>query len=92
MELNLAVIGLNHRTAPVEVRERYWIGESRRYEALHRLAQAGGISEAIILATCNRTEFILVTTNFSQAANSVLEFLTAEYGLRASDWTAFHRS
>lgn len=91
MELNLAVIGLNHRTAPVEVRERYWIGESRRYEALHRLAQAGGISEVVILATCNRAEFILATTNFSEAANSVLEFLTAEYGLRPSDWTNFYR-
>jgi glutamyl-tRNA reductase len=52
-------IGLNHRTAPVAVRERFWISESRRYEALAQLAQAESLDEIVVLATCNRTEFLL---------------------------------
>jgi glutamyl-tRNA reductase len=85
------VIGVNYRTAPVEVRERFWISESRRYEALVRLARAEAIEEVAVLATTNRTEFILWTRDASSAANSVLNFLTAEYGLRLFEWKHFYR-
>ena len=85
------VIGLNHRTAPVEVRERFWISEPRRYEALVQLAAAEGIEEIIVLATCNRTEFILWANDAALAANSVLRLLSAEYGLRLCEWKHFYR-
>jgi glutamyl-tRNA reductase len=49
------VIGLNHRTAPVAVRERFWISEGRRVEALVQLAKAEGVEEVVVLVTCNRT-------------------------------------
>ena len=76
------VVGLNHRTAPIEIRERFWISETRRYEALVQLARAEGIEEIIVLATCNRTEFLLWANDAALAANSVLRFLSAEYGLK----------
>lgn len=85
------VIGVNYRTAPVEVRERFWISESRRYEALVRLSRAEAIEEIAVLATCNRTEFVLWTRDASVAANSVLNFLTTEYGLRLCEWKHFYR-
>lgn len=85
------IIGVNYRTAPVEVRERFWISESRRYEALVRLARADAIEEVALLATANRTEFILWTRDASSAANSILTFLTAEYGLRLAEWKHFYR-
>jgi len=85
------VIGLNHRTAPVAVRERFWISESRRYEALAQLAQAEGIDEVVVLATCNRTEFLLWASDPGLAANSVLRFLTAEYDLKLCEWKHFYR-
>ena len=91
MESTLMVIGVNYRTAPVEVRERFWISASRRYEALVRLARADAIEEVAVLATANRTEFILWTRDASAAANSVLTFLTAEYGLRLTEWKHFYR-
>ena len=50
MKPTLLVIGTNHRTLPVEVRERFWIAENRRYEALHHLARAEGIDQVVILA------------------------------------------
>ena len=91
VESTLMVIGVNYRTAPVEVRERFWINESRRYEALVRLARSEAIEEVAVLATSSRTEFILWTRDASVAGNSVLNFLTAEYGLRLCEWKHFYR-
>jgi glutamyl-tRNA reductase len=91
VEPSLVVIGLNFKTSPVAVRERFWMSELRRYEALHQLIRAEGVDEAIVLATCNRTEFILWASDPSEASNSVLRFLTHEYGLKMSDWSHFYR-
>jgi glutamyl-tRNA reductase len=85
------VIGLNYRTSPVAVRERFWISETGRYEALVELAREEGIEEVIILATCNRTEFILWANDSSLAANSVLRFLSTHYGLKLCEWKHFYR-
>lgn len=85
------VIGLNHRTAPVEVREHFWISESRRYEALLHLGQAEGVEEVVVIATCNRTEFVLWASDASLAANSVLRFLSHDYKLRLCEWKHFYR-
>jgi glutamyl-tRNA reductase len=91
MEPTLMVIGLNHRTAPVATRERFWISESRRYDALRQLAQAEGIEEAVVLATCNRTEFLLWASEPTQAASSVLHYLGTEHGLKLTEWEHFYR-
>jgi glutamyl-tRNA reductase len=91
VEPTLAVIGLNFRTSPVAVRERFWIGEPRRYEALHQLVRSEGIEEVLVLATCNRTEFIVWANDVPSAANSVLRFLTHEYQLKLCDWSHFYR-
>ena len=50
MEPMLMVIGLNYRSAPVEIRERFWISETGRYDAVLELALAGGIEEVVVLA------------------------------------------
>jgi glutamyl-tRNA reductase len=91
VEPSLVVIGLNFRTAPVAVRERFWISESRRYDALHQLIRSDGIEEAVVLTTCNRTEFIVWASDASEAANSVLRFLTREYDLKLCEWSNFYR-
>ena len=91
MDPTLVVIGLNYRTSPVAVRERFWIGESGRYEALHHLLRSEGVEEAIVLATCNRTEFIVWANDVSAAANSVLRLLTHDYQLKLCDWSHFYR-
>ncbi|HEV3308813.1 MAG TPA: glutamyl-tRNA reductase [Candidatus Sulfotelmatobacter sp.] len=91
MEPTLMVVGLNYRTAPVAVRERFWISESRRYEALVQLSKSEGIEEVIVLATCNRTEFLLWTNDVTLAANSVMRLLGSEYGLKLCEWKHFYR-
>jgi glutamyl-tRNA reductase len=56
--MNLGLVGINHRTAPVEVRERMSIPESRLQEAVSDLVRCEGIKEGLILSTCNRVEVI----------------------------------
>ncbi len=85
------VVGLNYRTAPVGVRERFWISEDRRYQVLLQLSRAEGIDEIIVLATCNRTEFLMWVNDVTLAANSVMRLLGAEYGLKLCEWKHFYR-
>ena len=54
--MSVVVIGLNHRTSPVTVRERFAFAESEIPDVLGRLRQAGFLEEAVILSTCNRVE------------------------------------
>ena len=57
----LHILGLNHNTAPVEIREQVIFSGDDIARALGELVQLQGIDEAVILSTCNRTEFYLET-------------------------------
>ncbi len=85
------VIGLNHRTAPLAMRERFWIGETRRYQVLRQLSSAEGIEEVVVLSTCCRTEFLVWASEPTLAANSLLHFLGVEHGLKLKEWEHFYR-
>jgi len=61
--MDLIVVGLNHRTAPLEVRERVTFDESEVQAALSRARSEQVLSEAILLSTCNRTEFYGLSTD-----------------------------
>src|SRR6186713_3263668 len=54
--MSLLVLGLNHRTAPIEVRERIVFAAERLPGALTSLRALPGVAEALIVSTCNRTE------------------------------------
>jgi glutamyl-tRNA reductase len=90
MQPALVVIGLNHRTASLDVRERFWMSAERRTEALATLSQAEGIEEVFVFSTCQRTEFV-VWGDPTLAINSVLRFLAAKYDLKLSEWNGFYR-
>ena len=55
----LALVGVSHRTAPVEVRERFAYAPAEAAEALAALRREVGVEEAVLLSTCNRTEVYL---------------------------------
>jgi glutamyl-tRNA reductase len=61
--MNLQLLGVNHKTAPVEVRERLAIPERKLPEALQSLMTVPGVSEGLILSTCNRVEILAQTSN-----------------------------
>ncbi|MBQ6296215.1 MAG: glutamyl-tRNA reductase [Selenomonadaceae bacterium] len=59
--MHLKVLGLNHRTAPIEVRENFSISKEALRRGLENLDSYDGLSEAVILSTCNRSEIYAVT-------------------------------
>lgn len=85
------VIGLNHRTAPLAMRERFWLPENRRYEVLQRLKSAEGIEEVVVFCTRCRSEYLIWASEPTLAANSLLQFLSSEYGLKLTEWQHFYR-
>ena len=75
--MKLFVTGLNHRTAPVEVRERLAFAEAALPEALQGLKGRPGLLEGMILSTCNRVE-ITVTADEQADAEAAVEHFIAE--------------
>ena len=63
--MKFQLIGVNHNSAPVEVRERLAIPDSRLPEALRHLTGHPGVDEGLILSTCNRVEVLAQTRNGS---------------------------
>jgi glutamyl-tRNA reductase len=61
--MNFQLIGVNHKSAPVEVRERLALPDSRLADACKRLTEQLGVEEGMILSTCNRVEVLARTTN-----------------------------
>src|SRR5512135_1224168 len=59
--MSLVVLGLSHRTAPVELRERFAFTEARVPAALQQLRESKIAEEAVILSTCNRVEIYVST-------------------------------
>ena len=59
--MSVVVIGLSHRTSPVELRERFAFAETRIPAALQQLRASGLVTETVILSTCNRVEIYAVT-------------------------------
>lgn len=78
------VIGLNHRTAPVEVRERLSFSNEQAREFLTKLRSKPGVSAVVLLSTCNRTEFYMFFTN-EIARTAVIEVLCRRAGLEFSE-------
>jgi len=85
--MRFTITGVNHRSAPVEVRERLAFDETALTEALHNLKGRPGICEGMILSTCNRVEIALTCEDGSTAGLLADEFL-ADTRKVARDWVA----
>jgi glutamyl-tRNA reductase len=73
--MHIVVVGLSHKTAPVEIREKLAIPESRIGEALTRLCSYQGVREGILLSTCNRVEVYAVVDEIESGYGRIQEFL-----------------
>lgn len=79
--MQLTVLGLNHRTAPVEIRERFNFSADRVASIMRRLRNYDNIPEAMLLSTCNRTELYMVMENTDESipfVKHLLEHLAGE--------------
>ncbi|KAF0208829.1 MAG: glutamyl-tRNA reductase [Actinomycetota bacterium] len=76
--MHLLVVGLSHKTAPIEIRERLTFPAHRQAEALALLLSQPAVAEAVIISTCNRTEIYAVASGGDEGVDSVIEFM-ADY-------------
>lgn len=87
--MKLWLTGLNHRSAPVAVRERLAFSESELPRALAELRATPGIAEAMILSTCNRVEVAVAADDACDAADAVIAWLCRDRQLDRS-WLEPH--
>jgi glutamyl-tRNA reductase len=73
----IVLIGVNHKTAPVELREKLALSGDETQNALNLFQKTPSVNEVMILSTCNRVEVLMVTDNRSQAVETILSFITA---------------
>jgi glutamyl-tRNA reductase len=78
----LLAIGVSHKTAPVEVRERLALPEARAAEFLRDLRGGAEVHEAVAISTCNRTEIYLVAGDPVEAESAALAMLAKQAGIR----------
>jgi glutamyl-tRNA reductase len=78
--VNLIVVGLSHKTAPVEVRERLAFPETALAEVCRRIAAEAGLEEVMVLSTCNRVEVYAVAPSTDAGFSQVSGFLARQTG------------
>jgi glutamyl-tRNA reductase len=78
--MDVLCFGLSHKTAPVEVRERFAVGDLHLGEAAAQLAHAPGIGEAVIVSTCNRVEYYVAAEERTRGMQSVVDAVHARSG------------
>lgn len=91
VDSSLLIVGLNSRTSPSDVRERFWMDEIARSEVAARLAHSAGISEVVVLLGKARIEYIVWADDPSDAATSILQVLSQRFGLKLCEWEHFYR-
>jgi glutamyl-tRNA reductase len=90
--MNLTLLGINHRTAPVEVREKMNIPEARLAEAVSDLVHRAGMREGMILSTCNRVEVATSAEDDVDAEVVIRQFLADHHHCDLSNFThCFYR-
>jgi glutamyl-tRNA reductase len=74
--MNIAVVGLSHKTAPVEIREKLSIPEPQTESAIAQLTSYPHIDEVAVLSTCNRLEIYIVAEETDHGIREVTQFLS----------------
>jgi glutamyl-tRNA reductase len=77
----LLAIGISHKTAPLDLRERLALTEGRAASVLAEAREASGVHEAAAISTCNRTELYLVISDAVDAENAGLGILSRHAGI-----------
>ncbi|MEO8613898.1 MAG: glutamyl-tRNA reductase [Luteolibacter sp.] len=89
--MELLCLGLNHRTAPVDVRERFAVGTASLGEAANDLIVLAEATEGVVISTCNRTEFYLAAENAQAAFERIETRLAVKIRVDSSVSAHFYR-
>jgi glutamyl-tRNA reductase len=89
LQMHTLVIGINYKTAPVEIRERLSFNEADLADAIKKLNTKKSILENIIVSTCNRTEIYAVVDQLHTGRYYIKEFLSEWFGLEQKEFSPF---
>ncbi len=84
--LDIILLGLNHKTAPIELRECIAFSKEEADAALKAFGKAPAISEVVLISTCNRVEILMATQDKSNAVNTAKTFLAEIKKLPMADF------
>jgi glutamyl-tRNA reductase len=84
VQKEIVIVGLNHRSAPIEVRESVAFENSYLGDALMRLRGYSSIQEGVILSTCNRVEVVAAASDSNIAFNDINAFLSEQKSHRTA--------
>ena len=87
--MHVIVVGINHKTAPVEIRERLTFDPSQLGDAMVQLQGKKSILENVILSTCNRTEIYAVVDQIHTGRYYIKEFLSQWFQIEKEEFTPF---
>jgi len=73
----IILLGLNHKSAPVEIREKLAMSKNQIKNNTQNLKDLPGVEGSVILSTCNRTEFYIATKDIDLGKNSLLKFVAS---------------
>lgn len=74
--MNLIIVGLNHKTSPIEIREKLSFPSQTIGEPLKKLTNHFGLNEGVILSTCNRVEVLAITNDMEKGVWQIKRFLS----------------
>lgn len=77
----IAMAGLSHRTAPIELRERVHVDADSVREVVPGLLEASSVEECVVLSTCNRTEFYIHSADPASAQAAAIEVIARRGGM-----------
>lgn len=84
--MHLLIVGLNHKTAPVKIREKLHFASNRLAEPLSELKSYGELAENLILSTCNRVELYTRVDHVKMGSQLVKQFLSGFHGISLQDF------
>ncbi|MDR4508146.1 MAG: glutamyl-tRNA reductase [Candidatus Brocadiaceae bacterium] len=87
--MNIFVVGLNHKSAPVEIREKLAFNANTITSALSLLLQKHKKVEAVILSTCNRVEMYISSLDSTVGAEDIFSFLSEFHGIELESFTPY---
>jgi len=88
-EMEIVLIGLSHKTAPVEIREKFCISREGMKEFLGQLSCIPGIKEAMALSTCNRLEVLVVLEDVEDGAAKIKDLLSGIAGISTGELNSY---
>jgi len=84
--MKIVVVGLNHKTASVEIREKLAFSGPKLEEGIGQLMNMPEVKESALLSTCNRVELFTCVGNVPAAVENIMNFLSAFHGLERNDF------